>query len=65
MQAKNIYSYDDLTEVLAECAIGTETMKQIEEFIQMKERHEAVQRQRLREAAEYIGFQMIDELMYG
>jgi len=62
-QEKNIYSYDDLLEVLSEHAIGTETMQKIEQFCRRQQSHQDFQAQQIREAAEYIGFRVIDELM--
>lgn len=61
MQAKNIYTYDDLIERLAECAIGTETMKQIETFIEAKKNQDAWKSKRLEEACRIIGSNVLDE----
>ena len=64
MQAdKNIHTFDDLLEILSEHAIGTEVMQKIEKFCERKQAHYRFQQKQLQEAAEYIGYRVIDELM--
>ena len=58
-----IHNWDDLIERLAECAVGTETMKDIEQFIEHKKNQEDWQRKRIRVAAESLGMDMINEMM--
>lgn len=63
MQAKKIYTFDDLSEVLAECAIGTDTVKEIEEFIQRQKMRSHFQNRRFAEACRIIGESSVYELM--
>ena len=62
-QTKKVYTFDDLLEVLTEHAIGTETMKNIEEFCQHRENHVDYLRRRLRKAEELLGSYELDEHM--
>jgi hypothetical protein len=62
-QHKTIYSYEDLTEVLAEHAIGTDVMKEIEDFCQNRKNHVDYLRRRLQKAEELLGSYMLDEHM--
>lgn len=60
---KTIYTFDDLLELLAEQAIGTETMQNIEQFCQRKEDHTKYLLRRLETAERLIGSNMLDEHM--
>ena len=62
-QTKPVYSFDDLLELLAEHAIGTETMQNIEEFCRRRQDHTDYLLRRLRNAEQIIGSNMIDECM--
>lgn len=62
-QTKNIYNFDDLLEVLAEHAIGTETMQNIEEFCRRRQDHTDYLLRRLRNAEQIIGSSLLDEHM--
>lgn len=62
-QYKTIYTNEDLIEVLAEHAIGTDVMKEIECFCQARERYTQHLRDRLRHAEQIIGSNYLDEMM--
>lgn len=62
-QTKNIYNFDDLLEVLAEHAIGTETMQEIEAFCEHKESFVKHLLRRLEIAERIIGSSLLDEHM--
>jgi uncharacterized protein with von Willebrand factor type A (vWA) domain len=63
MHAKKIYTFDDLSEVLAECAIGTDTVREIEEFIQRQKQHLHFQNRRFDTACRIIGESSVYALM--
>lgn len=63
MQAKKIYTFDDLSEALAECAIGTGMVREIEEFIQRQKMHLHFQDRRFATACRIIGESSVYELM--
>jgi dTDP-4-amino-4,6-dideoxygalactose transaminase len=62
-QTKNIYTFDDLLEVLAEQAVGTETMKNIEQFCQRRDEHTKYLLRRLEQAERIVGSYQLDEHM--
>lgn len=62
-QTKPVYSFDDLLEVLAEHAIGTDAMKSIEEFCRGRQNHTDYLVRRLRNAEQIIGSNLLDEHM--
>ena len=62
-QTKPVYDFDDLLELLAEHAIGTETMKEIEEFCSRRKNHIGYLRNRLQKAEELLGSNLLDEHM--
>lgn len=62
-QTKTVYNYDDLLELLSEHAIGTDTMKNIEQFVQRKQDYETFIRRRLAKAEELLGANLLDEHM--
>ena len=62
-QTKPVYSFDDLLELLAEHAIGTDAMKEIEEFCQRRKHHTDYLVRRLRNAEQIIGSNLLDEHM--
>jgi len=62
-QTKPVYSFDDLLELLAEHAIGTDAMKAIEEFCQRRQDHTDYLVRRLRNAEQIIGSNLLDEHM--
>jgi len=62
-QTKNIYTFDDLLEVLAEQAVGTETMQNIEQFCQRRDEHTKYLLRRLEQAERIIGSYQLDEHM--
>ena len=62
-QTKNIYTFDDLLEVLAEQAVGTETMQNIEQFCQRRNEHTQYLLRRLQQAEQIIGSNLLDEHM--
>lgn len=62
MQAdKNIYTYDDLLEILSEHAIGTEVMQKIETFCMCRQRHTDYLNNRIQTAEKIIGSNILDE----
>ena len=63
MQAKKIYTFDDLSEALAECAIGTEMVKEIEEIISRQKTKQHFQDRRFATACRIIGESSVYELM--
>jgi hypothetical protein len=64
MQAdKNIYTFDDLVEILSEHAIGTEVMQKIETFCTHKQQHTAYLLRRLENAERWLGSNLLDEYM--
>ena len=62
-QTKPVYSFDDLLELLAEHAIGTAAMQNIEEFCQRRQDHTDYLVRRLRNAEQIIGSNLLDEHM--
>jgi|DEB0MinimDraft_6_1074348.scaffolds.fasta_scaffold67902_2 phage regulator Rha-like protein len=63
MPVKSINTFDDLSEALAECAIGTEMVKEIEEFISRQKMHLHFQNRRFATACRIIGESSVYELM--
>jgi len=62
-QTKTVYTFDDLLEVLAEQAIGTDTMQNIEQFCQRRNEHTQYLLRRLQQAEQIIGSNLLDEHM--
>lgn len=60
---KTIYTFEDLIERLAEQAVGTEVMKEVEEFCQCKQKHIEFLKSRLQKSEELLGSYMLDEHM--
>jgi len=60
---KELYTTDDVLELLSELAIGSEDVKKIETFLQRRESHLQWQRSRLDEACRMIGSNLLDEVM--
>lgn len=62
-QTKPVYDFDDLLELLAEHAIGTEAMKEIEMFCQDRQSYENILMLRLQKAEQMLGANLLDENM--
>jgi len=62
-QDKPVYSYDDALELLSEHAVGTESMKKIEDFFDSRKNHFDYLQRRLRTAEGIVGSYIIDEHM--
>jgi len=60
---KAIYTFEDLIERLAEQAVGTEVMKEVEDFCQNRKNHIDYLRRRLRKAEELLGSYELDGYM--
>lgn len=58
---QNLYTSEDVLEVLAECAVGSDKVKMIEEYLNRQDRARQWHLRRLDEAYRIIGASVIDE----
>lgn len=59
----NIYTVEDFEEFLSECAIGTDKVKHLTDYVHRLEQRNRWQSKRLETAANIIGHQTITECM--
>ena len=59
---KLLCNYEDVIELLAECAISTENVKAIEEFFDRRKQIDAYRVQRLKNAEMMLGSNLLDDM---